>query len=432
MPFTQPVGLAGAILAFLCLGCSGDGPSTPPSGTADPPTVVTADLSGITGTTAMGGGEVTRDGGAPVTARGVVWSTTPGPTLERGDGKSTDGQGTGSFTSALRHLLPATTHFVRAYATNSAGTAYGNQVMFDTRDGSNHQAAGLSLGGMGYIGTGLEGSGSSRELWAYDPVAAAWTRKADFGGGARHAAVGFTVQGKGYVGAGREGFVPGSSWLRDLWAYDPATDTWTRKADFLELERFDAVAFSIGDRGYMGTGTGPGPTLRFDFWEYEPAADAWTQKADFSAAARSLAVGFSIRDKGYLGTGWAGMDREDFWEYDPATDSWTQRADFGGGARSGAVGFSIGGKGYVGTGLRDVFGELVSLKDFWEYDPTTDTWTRKADFQGAARSGAVGFSIGDRGFVGTGLHEGPAAPLASGISGSTIPNGTPGPEGPIS
>jgi N-acetylneuraminic acid mutarotase len=164
------------------------------------------------------------------------------------------------------------------------------------------------------------------------------------------------------------------------------------------------VAFSIGDKGYMGTGTEIGATLRYDFWEYDPAADVWTQRADFSAAARSHAVGFSIGGKGYLGTGWAGMDREDFWEYDPATDTWTQKADFGGGARSGAVGFSIGGKGYVGTGVRDVFGELVSLKDFWEYDPGTDTWTRKADFQGVTRSGAVGFSIGDRGFMGTGVH----------------------------
>jgi N-acetylneuraminic acid mutarotase len=329
-----------------------------------------------------------------------------GPTLEQSDNRTTDGQGTGSFTSVLRHLPPATPHFVRAYAINSAGTGYGNQVMFDTRDGSNHLAVGFSLGGMGYIGTGLEGGfGSSREFWAYDPGTGAWARKADFGGGARNAAVGFTLEGKGYLATGREGVVPGSSLLRDFWEYDPATDTWTQKADFQKLERFDAVAFSIGDKGYMGTGTGPGPTPMYDFWEYDPAADVWTQKADFSAAARSLAVGFSIGGKGYLGTGDASMDRMDFWEYDPATDTWTQNADFGGPARSGAVAFSIGLKGYVGTGIRDDFGDLVSLKDFWEYDPASDTWTRKADFGGLARSGAVAFSIGNRGFVGTGVHH---------------------------
>ena len=63
-----------------------------------------------------------------------------------------------------------------------------------------------------------------------------------------------------------------------------------------------------------------------------------------------------------MGTGDIGAANEyfaDFWEYDPSTNVWTQKADFGGGARSGAVGFSIGSKGYIGTG---------GANDFWEYD----------------------------------------------------------------
>ena len=73
---------------------------------------------------------------------------------------------------------------------------------------------------------------------------------------------------------------------------------------------------------------------------------------------------------------------KDFWEYDPATDTWTQKADFGGTARTGAVGFSIGSKGYIGTG--HMIGSLLQ-KDFWEYDPAANTWTQKADFGGTAR-----------------------------------------------
>ena len=72
----------------------------------------------------------------------------------------------------------------------------------------------------------------------------------------------------------------------------------------------------------------------------------------------------------------------DFWEYDPATDTWTQKANFGGGARTGAVGFSIGTKGYVGTGID---ANDLLRKDFWEYDPVTNKWTRKANFGGTAR-----------------------------------------------
>src|SRR5947207_9637065 len=70
------------------------------------------------------------------------------------------------------------------------------------------------------------------------------------------------------------------------------------------------------------------------------AQDFWLQKADAGSSPRALAVGFSIGDKGYIGTG-SPFDNtylDDFWEYDPATDTWTQKADFAGGARMGAVG----------------------------------------------------------------------------------------------
>ena len=98
------------------------------------PAVTTATITNITTTTASGGGNVTDQGATPVTARGVCWSTQQLPTLQ--DSQTTDGTGTGSFTSNLTTLLPATTYYVRAYATNSAGTTYGNQVQFNTDAGS--------------------------------------------------------------------------------------------------------------------------------------------------------------------------------------------------------------------------------------------------------------------------------------------------------
>ena len=98
----------------------------------DNPTVTTSNITNITETTATGGGEVTDDGGSAVIARGVVWSTSSNPTLETKDGYTTDGSGTGSFTSDITNLTPGTTYYVRAYATNDAGTAYGNEVSFKT------------------------------------------------------------------------------------------------------------------------------------------------------------------------------------------------------------------------------------------------------------------------------------------------------------
>ena len=101
----------------------------------------------------------------------------------------------------------------------------------------------------------------------------------------------------------------------------------------------------------------------------------WTQKADFGGTSRFQATGFSINGKGYIGTGTDLSKKRDFWEYDPSTDTWSQKADFGGTARNLAVGFSIGTKGYIGTGA-----DLSDRKDFWEYDPTTNAWTQKSRF----------------------------------------------------
>ena len=95
-----------------------------------PPAVTTASVSAITQTTATSGGNVTDDGGAKVTARGVCWSTSTNPTI--GSDKTTDGSGTGSFTSNLTGLEPDTQYYVRAYATNEQGTSYGKEVSFTT------------------------------------------------------------------------------------------------------------------------------------------------------------------------------------------------------------------------------------------------------------------------------------------------------------
>ena len=92
--------------------------------------VTTAAVSGITSTTAVCGGTVNSGNGSAVTARGVCWSVAQNPTVA-GD-HTTDGSGTGTFTSAMTGLQPGTTYYVRAYATNSAGTAYGYTQTFTT------------------------------------------------------------------------------------------------------------------------------------------------------------------------------------------------------------------------------------------------------------------------------------------------------------
>ncbi len=94
------------------------------------PSLTTQPISDITLNTATTGGVITSDGGSTVTARGVCWSTSQNPTTD--NGKTTDGAGTGSYTNNLSGLTANTTYYVRAYATNSVGTAYGAQVCFTT------------------------------------------------------------------------------------------------------------------------------------------------------------------------------------------------------------------------------------------------------------------------------------------------------------
>ena len=96
------------------------------------PTIITSDITDISQTGATGGGNVTSDGGSTVTARGICWSTTQQPTITSNLGMTSNGTGTGAFTSYLSGLTVNTTYYVRAYATNSMGTAYGNQVQFVT------------------------------------------------------------------------------------------------------------------------------------------------------------------------------------------------------------------------------------------------------------------------------------------------------------
>jgi uncharacterized protein (TIGR02145 family) len=93
-------------------------------------TLTTADAVSVTANSAISGGDITSDGGDPVTSRGVCWGTGSNPTIT--GNKTIDGSGPGSFASNITNLEPVTTYYVRAYAANNAGTSYGNEISFIT------------------------------------------------------------------------------------------------------------------------------------------------------------------------------------------------------------------------------------------------------------------------------------------------------------
>jgi uncharacterized protein (TIGR02145 family) len=109
--------------------CLNDSLNTNPS---QKPVLTTNPLTSITQTGVTTGGNITSDIGLPITARGVVWSTSPSPTISLST-KTTNGIGTGTFISSITNLTPNANYYVRAYATNSAGTGYGNEISFTTK-----------------------------------------------------------------------------------------------------------------------------------------------------------------------------------------------------------------------------------------------------------------------------------------------------------
>ncbi len=229
-------------------------------------------------------------------------------------------------------------------------------------------------------------------LCSYDSYSqGTWTQKANILGAGRFWPASFSIGTKGYMGTGATG---GTNY-RDFWEWDQMTNTWSQKANFGGAARYGAAAFAIGNKGYMGTGDASGYSQ--DFWEYDPALNTWTAKASFAGSGRRYAAGFSIGSKGYIGTGYDGVAKQDFWEYDPVANSWVQKAPFPGLARYLTASFGIGTKGYIGTGYNG-----SNYQDFYEWDQGTNTWTQKANFGGGVWVGSVSFSIGTKGYVGTG------------------------------
>lgn len=273
-------------------------------------------------------------------------------------------------------------------------------------------AVAFAIGKKGYIGVGDILSGS--DFWEYDATTGVWTLIASPITSAEtlNGAIGFSIGSKGYVGTGELGNNLGLEVIKKFWEYDPGTGLWTELPTLPATfeARLNAVVFIIGNKAYIGTGENTTGNELKDFWEYNSGTGMWTELPTLPAAfgARQEAVAFSIGGKGYVGTGVDsnGNLLKDFWEYDPGTGMWTELPTLPTAfeARQKAVAFSIGGKGYVGTGRT---GQTVSnsrSKDFWEYDPNSGLWKETPAFPSAfaGRRDAITFSIDNVAYIGTG------------------------------
>jgi len=214
-------------------------------------------------------------------------------------------------------------------------------------------------------------------LEVYDPTTDTWTTKADMPT-ARFFHSTSVVNGKIYAIGGApyaEASVP------TVEEYDPATDTWTRKADMptsrgsLSTSVVNGKIYAIGGGGGDGAGDRTDlPTVE----EYDPATDTWTSKADMPTGRGILSTSV-VDGKIYaIGgvAGWmGGPGVSTVEEYDPATDTWTTKADMPTG-RKGLSTSVVNGRIYAIGGFT---GMVTTFSTVEEYDPATDTWTKKAE-----------------------------------------------------
>jgi N-acetylneuraminic acid mutarotase len=347
-----------------------------------------------------------------------------------------------SFTSPVSRLKANTTYYIRSYVITGDGkgtpvdTGYNPvttvvktkdaidewfEVTTERPTGARFGAVGFSFGDSLFFGTGSFGQGIlTNNMWMYNPLNNTWNGDFRALPVAVVGAVGFGVEFKEigaqqgsdlrrciYIGLGDlQGDDLGASKTRLIFEYDfmRAEPAWLvrSEAEFIGPARSNAVSFVIGDRVYVGTGKRD--NLFSDWYVFMPAfardgnpeTPAW-KSLGFNipgrqfAKPRTGAIAFSMNGRGYFGLGYDsdGNFLNDFWEYRPSKDdpiggSWTQKRSFPGTPRANAVGFAIGDQGYVGTG-DNIVGNMEGshtgqiFEDFYRYDPFNDRWTKEKE-----------------------------------------------------
>jgi len=185
-------------------------------------------------------------------------------------------------------------------------------------------AVAFVVNGKAYVGLGDQRNPDVyfSDFYCYDPSTNTWTQVADFPGGARENALAFAVAGYGFVGCGQ---TIDHADHKDFWRYDPSTNTWTQiTSDFGGADRENGVGWAIGNYGYFGFGNSDelGNTHTKDIWRFNPATNTFTRLDDFPGNARSKPAVFVIGNTAYIGAGNSGSTLfSDFYAFTVQTSS---------------------------------------------------------------------------------------------------------------
>ena len=259
-------------------------------------------------------------------------------------------------------------------------------------------AVGFALNGYGYIGTGLDSTGTFLDdFWKYDQANDSWSQVASFAGTARKNAVAFVTDSFAFVGTGYDN----AGLTNDFYKYDGLNNLWIQIENLDSggsvYPRRDAAAFTIGNIGFVVGGYNGTSFYSNENWEYDGNRDTvWKEKTAFPLSGRRWATAFSLAGFGFVGMGYNYSQEyfHDFWKYDTSSNTWTQMADYNGNKRANGIAFVINGFAFVGAGFDGALKD-----DFYKYDPAGNQWSAIAPFGGQATSAAVGFSINGKGYL---------------------------------
>jgi N-acetylneuraminic acid mutarotase len=274
-----------------------------------------------------------------------------------------------------------------------------------------------------------------------------WVGRATFSGIAMGAGASFVINNIAYVGTGINPLIPhtklqtmfsysATAIPNKAYGYDSAYGSWAQVGSFPGQGRSDAVGFTIGNTGYLGSGlANDGATALSDFYAYNAASNTWTEidsihNAD-SSYPRYDAVAFAFDTTAYVLTGTNQLYYfNDIWRYSPSTNTWIQQSfPFPGSPRSGAISWIYKDQGYIVTGYTPGSSTATGnlCYDFWRFTPGSDTstqgWYRLRDIYNTSpqsfddsytdieRTGGNGFLIlgqptGDKAYVTLGSANG--------------------------
>jgi uncharacterized delta-60 repeat protein len=268
---------------------------------------------------------------------------------------------------------------------------------------------GFSIGDFGYVGLGYNGA-YLKDFYKYNPVTNGWASIATFPGVIRSDAVAFVIDGKAYVGGGH---TTAGAALKDFYRYDPIANTWTPMADFPNDEAgnpglFEGTGFAANGFGFVTLITREGGIITRELWRYNPATNSWTAKENVPGSVQQEGVIVQANGKVYAGMGGVlGLSLK-WYEYTVESNTWVEKTEIPSSyARKGAVAFNHGGVAYVMTGNSSSTstpsyqnGSERFLSDFgqgmWSSGGLGNIST--------SRSNAVAFVIHDRVYIATGYN----------------------------